>query len=224
MRSVIRTASERCPRCALPPRWCICAAHQDVVCPLEISVLLHHREAYRPSSTGKLINRLIPAARQHVWRRERQLVAADVQVPGRELWILHPQGAPAPLDARPEGLQVVLLDGSWRETVAMAQDMRGWGRFISLPMEGTSRYWLRAQSESGRFSTIEALMFLLQRLGLPEQHEQLRRQFELHVYAHLRARGQKITSEEFLVNSPARDAYADLIGELNVQRARPEDL
>jgi DTW domain-containing protein YfiP len=185
---------------------------------LEIDVLMHHREACRPSSTGHLINRLIPGSRHHVWRRERRLQATDIQVPGRELWILHPQGMPLPAEFRPGQVQVVLLDGSWRETAAIAHEVRTWGRTIALPMAGPSRYWLRAQTEAGRCSTVEALMFLLTAGGLHDAALRLHEQFELHVYAGLRARGQKILSEEFLATSPIRTAFPAFLAQMNVRR------
>ncbi len=208
----------RCVRCHLPLRWCICGAHADVACPLEIDVLMHHRERFRPSSTGNLINRVMPASRYHLWRRERRLSAGEVRVPGRELWILHPQGPPAPVGVPAHEVQVVLLDGSWRETTAMAQEVRGWGRPVSLPMSGESRYWLRAQGDTGRFSTIEALLFLLKNFGLAEVHDALRLQFELHVYAGLRARGHKQDARDFLATSPVAAAFPNLIFELDVRR------
>jgi hypothetical protein len=218
MRSVVLKTSRRCPRCQLAPRWCVCAAHRDIACPLAIDVLIHHREQFRPSSTGRLINRVIPASRQHVWRRERRLTADDIRVAGRELWIVHPQGTDAPTDVPPERVQLVLLDGSWRETAAMAQEVRGWGRTVRLPMLGRSRYWLRAQSEAGGFSTVEALLFLLQMFGLSEAHAALRAQFELHVYASLRARGHKAASEELLLDSPVLPQFAEVVAQLNARR------
>jgi DTW domain-containing protein YfiP len=220
VRSVVLKTSARCPRCALPLRWCICAAQRDLALPVAIDVVMHHRERHRPSSTGHLVNRIIPASRQHLWRRERRLSADELQLPGRELWILHPQGAPAPLDVPPSRVQVVLLDGSWRETTAMAQEVRGWGRLVNLPMTGPSRFLLRAQSESGRFSTIEALLFLLNAFGLASAHAALALQFDLHVYANLRARGHKAAAEALLAASPIRHEFAALIGELNVPRPR----
>lgn len=218
MRSVVLKTSRRCPRCQLAPRWCVCAAQRDIACPLAIDVLMHHREQFRPSSTGRLINRVIPASRQHVWRRERGLTADEIRVAGRELWIVHPQGAVAPAGVAPERVQLLLLDGSWRETDAMAQEVRGWGRMVRLPMAGPSRYWLRAQSEAGGFSTVEALLFLLQTFGLTEAHAALRAQFELHVYASLRARGHKAASEALLLDSPILPEFAELIAQLNVRR------
>jgi DTW domain-containing protein len=180
---------------------------------------MHHRESFRPSSTGNLINRVIPASCVHVWRRERNLSAADIRVPGRDLWILHPNGDPAPAAMPPQDVQVLLLDGSWRETSVMAQEVRSWGRLVRLPMNGESRFWLRAQPDPLRFSTVEALMFLLDQFGLQEAREVLRHQLELHVYASLRARGQKETAHEFLAASPSATAFAAAIAELNVRRS-----
>ena len=218
MRSVARGTAGRCPCCRLTTRWCVCAGQRDVRCPLAIDVLMHHREQFRPTSTGHLIQRVLPESRQHIWRRERRLTAAEVQVPGRELWVLHPHGQAAPPGAVPERVQVVLLDGVWSETAAMAQEVAEWGRLVSLPMTGESRYWLRAQQDGGRFSTVEALLFLLRMFDLAAAHDELRRQFELHVYASLRVRGRKEWAEEFLRASPVPLAFPDLLAQLNVRR------
>ncbi|HUR57243.1 MAG TPA: DTW domain-containing protein [Opitutaceae bacterium] len=218
MRSVVLKSSRRCPRCRLHPRWCICAAHRDLRCPLAIDVLIHHRERHRPSSTGNLIQRLIPESRQHLWRRERRLAVTDVHLPPRELWILHPRGQPVPAGCRPENVQLLLLDGSWREAAAMVQEIGTWGRMVGLPMMGQSRYWLRAQHDSGHVSTVEALAYVLESLGLAAVSAELRRQFELHVYASLRARGHKALAEEFLAGSPLAAAYPEVLAQLDARR------
>lgn len=118
----------------------------------------------------------------------------------------------------PERVQVVVIDGSWREASAMARAVSGWGRLVSLPMTGQSRFWLRTQAEGGKFSTVEALMFLFDSLGLRDVSGHLRAQFELHVYAGLRARGNKVQAEQFLADSPAAALFSDLISALNVRR------
>ncbi|MEY2881485.1 MAG: hypothetical protein RLZZ15_3865 [Verrucomicrobiota bacterium] len=221
MRSITAPSAPRCVRCRLPLRWCVCAAHRDFACPLALDVLTHHREAFRPSSTGQLVHRLLPAARAHLWRRERGLSAADVRLPDRELWILHPHGAPPPEPLPPpERVQLLLLDGSWRETAAMAQETRHWGRLVSLPMAGESRYWLRAQADAARFSTVEALLFVLARFDLAATHAALRAQFELHVYASLRARGHKADALAYLATSPIAHEFPELIAQLDVRRPR----
>jgi DTW domain-containing protein YfiP len=223
-RSVVNEGAPRCERCRFAPRWCICAGERTIECPLAIDVLIHHREFWRPSSTGRLINRVIPASRGHVFRHDLPLVETAIRRPGRELWILHPLGERLP--ARPELVeravapQVLLLDGSWREAARMMHGVERWGRLVSLPMTGPSRYLLRDQQGAGNYSTVEALLFLLGALGLQAEHAALRLQFELHVYAGLRARGEKTAAENFLADSPVRAALPELLAELNRRRPR----
>ena len=218
MRSVIRRPTPRCPACLLPPRWCICAAQHEISCPLQIDLLTHQRELTRPSSTGNLIKRLLPATQQHSWRADQPVAAATVISPGKDLWILHPNGEPVPASCELAATQVLLLDGSWSEASAMSNEVAGWGRLVSLPMQGESRFWLRTQQDGGRFSTMEALMFLLEAVGMAAISDELRIQFELHVYAGLRSRGRTDLAEEFLAGSVIQTALADYLMDLHKRR------
>ena len=179
---------------------------------------MHHREMGRPSSTGHLIHRTFEGARHHLWRRERRLKGSEIRVAGRDLWILHPSGHPAPQGATPGSVQLLLLDASWRETRPMVREVVSWGRLVSLPMEGESRFLLRNQPEEGRFSTVEALLFLLRSFGLEQAHSSLLFQFELHVYASLRSRGRKAMALDFLKQSSLEKSDPVLVGELNRPR------
>jgi DTW domain-containing protein YfiP len=217
-RSVVLKGAPRCGRCQLPPRWCICAGLQSVECPLAVDVLMHHMESYRPSSTGHLIKRVMPGSRQHIYRQERMPARNEVARPDRELWVLHPLGEPMLVPANPTRLQVLLIDGSWKQALEMNRRVGSWGRCVSLPMPGASRYWLRAQQGAGQFSTIEALLFLLKALGLTAAHGQLEAQFELHVYAGLCARGRKADALRYLADSPARAAFPELLARLAEKR------
>jgi hypothetical protein len=219
-RSVVLASTPRCDRCRFAQRWCICSAFRAIECPLEIDVLIHHREFMRPTSTGRLINRVIPASRHHLFRRETPPNREMIALPDRELWILHPRGEPVPVAEPPDRVQVLLLDGSWREAARMSQMAAPWGKLVRLPMKGPSRFRLREQQFVGNYSTIEALLFLLAALGLAREEAQLRLQFELHVYAGLRARGSKIAAAEYLATSPVRDAFPALLQEF--ERARPD--
>jgi DTW domain-containing protein YfiP len=219
-RSVVHNQTPRCERCQQQLRWCICDGFRAIDCPVKVDVLMHHMETYRPSSTGHLIQRVIPTAGQHIYRRERPLDRSMIVRPGKTLWILHPSGEPMPVGVRPSDLQVLLLDGNWPQTSEMIRLVEGWGRKINLPMAGTSRYWLRAQHGEGKFSTVEALLFLLDALGLKREADQLRVQFELHVYAGLCSRGNKPEAAEYLATSPLRDAVPDVLRQL-APRARP---
>jgi DTW domain-containing protein YfiP len=203
-RSVVFSQLPRCSRCFHPLAWCLCAFDQSVALPCAVDVLMHHGETLRPSSTGHLVKRLVPDAGLHLFRPEGPPPVSEVVRPGRTVWILHPFGEELPLGPPPPDLQVVLVDGSWRQASVMLREMGGWGRKVRLPLTGTSRYWLRSQQGEGQFSTIEALLFLLESMGAGREAAQLRAQFELHVFAGLNVRGDKARITAFLATSPAR--------------------
>lgn len=179
---------------------------------------MHYCEVHRPSSTGHLIKRLLPATGLHIGGGGRPLDRNAIARAGRELWILHPQGKPPPADATPENVQVLLIDGSWKQASDLLRGINSWGRTVRLPMTGTSRFQLRTQQSDHQFSTIEALLFLLASFGLAAVHDQLRLQLELHVFAGLLARGKQADARRFLAESPARDAFPDLVARLDPPR------
>lgn len=222
-RSVILAGTERCEHCHMAPRWCICSALQPVTFPLQVDVLIHRREHWRPTSTGKLIRRVVSGANNHVYDRNIPVVRETIVNPNRTLWILHPKGelpAPDTMPA-PQDVQVLLLDGNWNEAGEMLRNVETWGRCVRLPMEGESRYWLRDQQDSGRFSTVEALLHLMSAIGLHEAAAQVRLHFELHVYATLRARGKKPRAEEYLANSPIKSTLPEFLERIRERRPNP---
>jgi DTW domain-containing protein len=217
-RSVVLQTTVRCERCQLTPRWCICAGFTAVTSPLQVDVLMHRREFHRPTSTGHLIHRVVTGARLHLFRTESPPAPATVALPGRELWILHPRGDVVPSGTPPADVQVLLLDGSWREAARMIQTVGKWGRPVRLPPAGPSRNQLRQQEVAGQYATVESLIFLYAALGLEEAAQRLRLQFELHVYAGLRTRGARLLAEEFLASSPIRAAFPELLERLHERR------
>ncbi len=210
-RDFVARPRPRCPTCKKPPKWCLCGAAVEIACPLAIDVLMHYCEAFRPSSTGHLINRLFPDSRQFLAGGGRQIDRAAIQRPDRELWILHPQGKLPPAEARPEDTQILLIDGSWKQASDLLRSMPGWGRMVRLPMAGESRFHLRAQQGDHQFSTVEALLFMLEFFGLENARAQLDLQFELHVYAGLLARGKQAEARRYLEDSPVAQAYPEYI-------------
>jgi DTW domain-containing protein YfiP len=224
-RSVVLAGTGRCPLCLLPPRWCICGTLQPVVNPLQVGVLFHRREQWRPTSTGKLIERIFSNARTHVFQRDRPWIREEIVASDRELWILHPRGEPlsggAETAADPARIQVLLLDGSWGEAGQMLRQVEKWGRPIRLPLPATSRYWLREQQGEGQLSTVEALLGLLAAIRQPDAEALLRLHFELHVYASLRARGQKAKAALYLENSPLLHSIPHVLDQLHQRRPNP---
>ena len=214
-RSVVLAGAARCPGCRLPPRWCVCHALPPVKASVDIDLLIHRHERFKPSSTGMLIARAVPQAVCHGYERDADLDACRSGIPrtGRELWILHPRGEPfptiesttdSPADpaAGPRSLQVLLLDGNWRQAGEMLRAIEGLGRCVRLPEAGPSRYWLRSQHEAGHVSTAEALIAVLRGVGDGPAADGLQLHFELHVYATLLSRGRRQAAEDYLSDSP----------------------
>jgi DTW domain-containing protein YfiP len=198
----------------MTPRWCICAGSRTVETALRVDVLMDRLEQYRPTSTGLLIQRAVPASRQHLFERQGQLDRAVICAPDRELWVLHTRGEPMPAGADPGRVQALLLDGSWQAVQVMLPHIEGWGRRVRLPATAPSRYWLRDAQIPGRLSTAEALIALLEGLGEREPADQLRLQFELHVFAGLLTRGKREQAERYLVESPVRTHLPELAARL----------
>lgn len=218
-RSVVTRGTVRCPECLLAPRWCICAGYQAIHSRLAIDVLIHLRESRRPTSTGLLLTRLLPDARRHLYQPGVPPQASTLVRPGKALWILDPSGDEIPSPpARPEDLQVLLLDGSWREAVRMRKEVESWGRLVRLPPSGTDKFQLRNQHAEGMSSTAEALLRLVEALGLAEMAAALRVQLDLHVYAGLRSRGAVREAEELLTTSPLPAALPEVLRALQERR------
>lgn len=217
-RSVVTRGTVRCPHCLLAPRWCICAGYRPIPSPLGIDVLIHLRESRRPTSTGLLLTRLLPEARRHLYQPGVPPEASAIVRPGKTLWILDPAGDELPPAPSPADLQVLLLDGSWREAVRMRKEVESWGRRVRLPPSNTDRFRLRNQHAEGMSSTAEALLRLVEALGLAGMAAALRVQLDLHVYAGLRSRGAVREAEELLTTSPLPAALPEVLLALQERR------
>jgi len=228
-RSVVRAGAARCPGCSLPPRWCICDAIPPVATRLHVHVLIHHHEHHKPSSTGKLVARVVAGTNCHIYKRESRLlpasgVTAETIPVGSEFWILHPNGEPLPAAAAPaadpRSPHILLLDGTWRQAGEMLHAVEGMGRCVCLPEPTAepSRYWLRDQREPTHLSTAEALMGVFKTIGDSAAERQLKLHFELHVYATLLARGRREMAERYLGHSPLLIETPELLDRLHAQQ------
>ena len=227
-RSVVLAGAARCPRCSLPPRWCVCDLVPSVETRLAVHVLIHRGEHHKPSSTGKLVARTVKAAACHVYQRETRFHAAagfpaETIAPDQELWILHPSGEPLPaVNAADETRRphILMLDGTWRQAGEMLRACEGIGRCVRLPdaTPEPSRYWLRDQPEPSHLSTAEALMAVFRAAGEAAAERRLRLHFELHVYATLLVRGHRELAERYLGHSPLLAEAPDALDRLHARR------
>ncbi len=202
---------------------------------MPVHVLIHRQEQAKPSSTGKLIARVVEGATCHVYQRRTRFLTPFSLSPhalaaDRELWILHPQGEPLSFCAaglvtglidQPRRPQVLLLDGTWRQAGDMLRAVEGMGRCVRLPEPGPSRYWLREYEAPAHVSTAEALLGLFRLVGDAAAESRLRLHFELHVYASLLARGRREMAERYLGESPLWTEIPDVLDRLMTGPAGP---
>jgi DTW domain-containing protein len=220
-RAVCSRKSVRCEGCSLPARWCICEALPRISLPPALTVLMHSIEARKPSSTGHLLRRLIPETRLEVVDLVGPPLPEEVEPEGRESWILHPIGDPAPQVSDPGLVRLVLLDGTWAQASAMIRRRTVRGRLIRIPTPEHSRFWLREQAGPGRVSTLEAVTASLRHLGLNEAAETLDDALEVHVLAGLLTRGFKQKAAEFRATSTRLHRFPGLLQRLQA-RERPD--
>ena len=226
-RSVVRAGAPRCHSCRLAPRWCICDSIPVVETGIHVDVLMHRNEQWKPSSTGKLVERAVKGARCHVFDREKhrrgdEQLAAAIPRAGRELWILHPLGEPIPdrgTAGEQPAVQVLLLDASWRQAGEMLRAVNGLGKRVCLPAMGPSRYWLRHHPKETHLSTAEALLGIFGSLGDATAAARFRLHFELHVYATLLSRGRRQLAEAYLESSPLQAALPEVLARLEGKRS-----
>ena len=161
-RSVVRAGAARCPGCSLPPRWCICDAIPPVDTHLHVHVLIHHNEHHKPSSTGKLVARVVAGTNRHIYKRESRFFPAsgfpaETLPLGSDLWILHPNGellpAAAAPTADPRSPHILLLDGTWRQAGEMLHAVEGMGRCVCLPEPTAEPKWPNGISAIRRCSS-----------------------------------------------------------------------
>lgn len=198
---------------------------------IAVHVLIHRHEHRKPSSTGRLIARIIPESRSHVYQRARGPLPAlglrrDKLEHASACWILHPDGDPLPHAAsesqRPGS--ILLLDGTWKQAHEMVRMVESVGQCIRLPDEAAvepSRYWLRDQPGPSQLSTAEALMAVLKEVGDTETARLLRLHFELHVYATLLSRGKREMAERYLGHSPLLSEVPEGLDGLHARWAMP---
>jgi hypothetical protein len=98
------------------------------------------------------------------------------------------------------------------------------GRLIRLPPGTPSRFQLRQQYTPDQWSTAEALIRLMNLLGLQPAAKCLQTQFELHVYAGLRSRGAVAEAARFLEDSLLERELPEVLRVLQERRrARPAE-
>src|SRR5690349_17158136 len=107
---------ERCPRCLLQQRVCLCAEIPTVITRTRVVIVRHHLEQYRSSNSGRLANLALPNSVIVDHGGARGLA---VLPPLSGAWLLFPEGEPTVVAPSPPPEQLVVLDATWSQARRM---------------------------------------------------------------------------------------------------------
>ena len=168
----------RCPTCLLAKDYCICNHKKpqtlDSAYPLEICLLMHREESYKPSNTGRLIEHCLPASsRRFYWHRTEPdpLFLTLLADPKYQPYIIYPgdrEGISHRVvtEVKRDDHKIpvfIILDGSWRQAGRMFRLSKYLQHLPVLPLstQRHSAYKLRKAPDAFHLCTCEVAMELL---------------------------------------------------------------
>ncbi len=141
---------------------CIC----DLVVPLAVrarlSLLVHYREARKPTNTGLLAAQMLERSEVGIVGDRDRPLALPLVRPGELGLLLYPDEDAVPIGQYAgSDLPIVLVvpDGNWRQAGKMRRRVPGLAELpcVSLPAMPPTTYQLRAELREGGLATLEAI-------------------------------------------------------------------
>jgi DTW domain-containing protein len=194
-----------CPRCRRPQRTCLCPWVTPTANPVAVLILQHPAEQHHAKGSVPLLRLSLTDCRVEVgasFEPDRLRSWLDAPCPGAGLsaalsaapfigppacLLLYPTAAgeaapqPGPVSHAPDGLRLVLLDGTWRQTRQMLRDHALLQQLprCPLPAPPPSRYTIRKAQRPDQRSTLEAACLALGALdGSPARYAPLLAAFD----------------------------------------------
>ena len=169
---------KRCAACLLGEAACICRWRIACTSALDVVLILHHDELFKPTNTGRLIADVLPANTfAFEWSRTEpdpallQLLRDCSRYPvlafpgdetsPRQRYTARPA---APVERK---LTLVLLDGTWKQAGKMfrASEWLADLPLLNFPEPRTGGYAVRQAIRPGQLATAEAAAELLRLCG-----------------------------------------------------------
>ena len=180
-----RKKKDRCPGCGSIPELCACDSLPTVVVRTPLVVVQHVRERFKPTNTGRLLQRMVPGVKiVHFAMKEPPFDEEPLLNPTIDFRVLYPRedaevltDAPAARAGRRLGF--VVLDGTWHQCSRMTRRVPTVRDLpcVALPPGPPSIWTVRAQHDARGLSTFEAAVRLVELCEGPELVRPLRRAF-----------------------------------------------
>ncbi len=140
---------------------CICAEIPVFATRTRLVLLVHYREARKPTNTGQLAARCLPSSESAIIGDRDRPHLPDF---GDHALILYPADDAIPIAeaiaANPEQPRTLIVpDGNWRQAAKMAKRVPGTERAqrVTLEAGATTEYGLRREPKDGGLATLEAI-------------------------------------------------------------------
>lgn len=166
----------RCHDCQMAEYACICQWRPVLASQVDFALLVHRKELFKPTNTGRLIADVFPHTPVFLWSRLNAPAGLDelLKDPARECYIVFPaneseavgrkivRSLPATASG-PKKITLILLDGSWKQCsrmIALSRWLDG-VPCLKLPDAFVKSYLMRDSGRDDRFSTAEAAISCL---------------------------------------------------------------
>jgi len=158
-------AHARCAACRMHATLCVCALVPRLRTRTRLIVLVHYREARKPSNTGQLAARCLERSGVEVYGRPGRPLGPQRVHDGELPLLLFPDPDARPIDeiARPAAagppIALFVPDGNWSQARRVRRRRPELAAIpcVTLPDTGPTEYRLRAEPRPGGLATLEAI-------------------------------------------------------------------
>ena len=146
----------------MPPSLCICALEPRLETRSRLLLLVHYREARKPTNTGQLAARCLVGSRVAIVGDLERPLPVPLVAAAETAVLLYPSDDAVPLAtfaAAPAPMTLIVPDGNWRQAAKMGRRVPGLDHLprVTLVDPAPTEYRLRAELHAGGLATLEAI-------------------------------------------------------------------
>jgi DTW domain-containing protein len=157
-----RNNLDRCATCRMHGTLCICGLTPRLATRARLTLLIHHREVYKPTNTGFLATQCLQRSSvEIIGARDRPATMPRVE-PHEQPVLLFPADDAVSIETYASSDRPVVLlvpDGTWRQAAKMRKRVPGLSAVpcVGLPEVQRTQYRLRSEHHVGGLATFEAI-------------------------------------------------------------------
>lgn len=156
----------RCAACRMHATLCICALVPRLQTRTRLALVIHYREARKPSNTGQLAARCLERSSVEIIGKRGQSIEAPVVHDDEVPLLMFPDDDAVPIERYANSEKPIALfvpDGNWRQASKVRRRDPGFGAMqcVTLPASRPTEYRLRAEPRTGGLATLEAIAHAL---------------------------------------------------------------